>query len=234
MLKITGVKLEKVLDIDIYLFIKKGLRGAISYIAKKNSEANNKCLKDHDPTKPSGFIEYLDKNNLYGWAVSGYLPYGGFKWLKNVDNFGEKSPIGYILEVDLEYPDELLVLHNDNPLSPAIPYDMVSDYSKTIAGKYRIKVNDVRKLILNFCNKTNYVVHYRSLPLYLSLGMKLTKIHKVLKFKQSTWMKKYIDFNTEKRRNDANSFEKNFDDQFCLWKNNGSFTKKNQCQTSKQ
>ena len=79
MLKITGVKLEKVIDIDMYLFIKKGLWGGISYIAKKYSEANNKYLKDYDPTKLWGFIEYLNKNNLYGWAMSGYLPYGGFK-----------------------------------------------------------------------------------------------------------------------------------------------------------
>ena len=79
-------------------------------------------------------------NNLYGWAMSSYLPYSSFKWLKNTDNFGgnsisEKSPIGYILEVDLEYPDELHVLHNDYPLAPeklAIPYDMLSDYCKNV------------------------------------------------------------------------------------------------------
>ena len=132
-------------------------------------------------------------NNLYDWAMSCYLPYGGFSWLKNVDNFdvnsiSEKSPIGYILEVDLKYPDELHVLHNDYPLAPeklAIPYDMLSDYCKKIADEYRIKVGDVMKLIPNLGNKTNYVLHYRNLQLYLSLGMKLTKIHIVLKFKQS-------------------------------------------------
>ena len=147
-------------------------------------------------------------NNLYGWEMSGYLPYGGFKWLKIVDRFdvnsiSEKSPIGHFLEVDLEYPDELHVLHNDYPLSPeklAIPYDMLSDYFKKIADKCEIKVGYVKELIPNLGNKTNYMLHYRDLQLYLSLGMKLTKIHKVLKFKQSDWMKKYIDFNTEKKK----------------------------------
>ena len=87
---------------------------------------------------------------------------------------------------------------------------MLSDYCKKIADEYEIKVGDVKKLIPNLGNKTNYVVHYRNLQLYLSLGMKLTKIHRVLKFKQSDWMKKYIDFNTEQRMNAANSFEKDF------------------------
>ena len=218
MLKMTGVKLEKIVDIHMYLFIEKGLRGGISYIAKRYAKANNKYMNDYDPKKPSTFISYLDMNNLYGWAMSEYLPYEGFKWLKNVDEFdvmsiSEKSPIGYFLEVDLEYPDKLHVLHNDYPLAPeklAIPYEMLSDYCKKNAGKYEIKVGDVKKLIPNLGNKTNYVVHYRNLQLYLSLGMKLTKIHRVLKFKQSDWMKKYIDFNTEKRTNAANNFEKDF------------------------
>ena len=82
----------------------------------------------------------------------------------------------------------------------------LSDYCKKIADKYEIKVGDVMKLIPNLGDKTNYVLHYRNLQLYLSLGMKLTKIHKVLKFKQCDWMEKYIDFNTEKRRNAANRF----------------------------
>ena len=82
----------------------------------------------------------------------------------------------------------------------------LSDYCKKIADKYEIKVGDVMKLIPSLGDKTNYVLHYRNLQLYLSLGMKLTKIHKVLKFKQCDWMEKYIDFNTEKRRNAANRF----------------------------
>ena len=119
-LKMTGVKLEKIIDIGMYLFIEKGLRG-ISYIAKRYSKANNKYIKDYDPTKPSIYIQYLDMNNLHGWAMSIYLPYGGFKWLKYVDSFdvssvSENSSIGCILEIDLESPDELHVLRNDYPL----------------------------------------------------------------------------------------------------------------------
>ena len=94
-------------------------------------------------------------NNLYGWGMSGYLPYGGFKWLKNIDNFdvnsvSENGSTGYILEVDLEYLDKLHKLHNDCPLAPekrAIPYDMLSDYCKKIADKYGIKAGDVKNLI---------------------------------------------------------------------------------------
>ena len=119
----AGAKLEKTFDIDMYLFIEKGLRRGIFYSAKRYSEANNKYMKTYHPAKPSKYILYLDMNNLYGWAMSGYLPYGGFKWLKNVDGFdvnsvSEKSPIGYFLEVDLEYPDELHELHNDYLLAP--------------------------------------------------------------------------------------------------------------------
>ena len=138
MLKMTGVKLEKISDIDKYLFIEKGLRGGISYIAKRYAKANNKYMKDYDPKKPSKFITYLDMNNLYGWAMSGYLPYGEFKRLKNVDGFdvnsiSEKSSIGYILEVDLEH-----ILHNDYPSAPeklAVSYNMLSDHCKKFADK---------------------------------------------------------------------------------------------------
>ena len=97
----------------------------------------------------------------------------------DLNSISEKSPTGYILQVDLEYPDELHVLHNDYPLAP-----------EKRADEYEIKVGDVKKLIPNLGIKTNYVLHYKNLQLYLPLGMKLTKIHRVLKFKQSDWMKK--------------------------------------------
>ena len=172
----------------------------------------------YDPEKLLTFITYLDKNNLHGWSMSDYLPYGEFEWLKNVDKFdvnsiNEKGDIGYFLEVDLEYPDKLHELRNDYPLAPeklAITNDMLSKYCKKIADKYDIKVGDVKKLIRNLRNKTKYVLHYRNLQLYLSLEVKLVKIHRMLKFKQSNSMKKYIDFNTEKRKNAANGFEKIF------------------------
>ena len=84
MLKMTGVKLEKISDTDKYLFIEKGLRGGISYIAKRYAKANDKYMNDYDPKKPLTFITYLEMNNLYGRAMSEYLPYGRFKWLKNL------------------------------------------------------------------------------------------------------------------------------------------------------
>ena len=99
MLKMTDIELEKILDIGKYLFIEKGLRGEISYIAKRYAKANNKYVNDYDPKKPPTFISYLDMNNLCGCAMSEYLPFGRFKWLKNIDKFdiisiSEKSPIG--------------------------------------------------------------------------------------------------------------------------------------------
>ena len=123
MLKTTGVKLEKISDIDKYLFIEKRLNRRSSYIAKRYAKVNNKYMKDYDPKKPSIFIIYLDLSNLYSWAISEYLPYERFKWLKNVDGFdvmsiSKESKTGIIFEVDLEYPDELHESHNDYPLAP--------------------------------------------------------------------------------------------------------------------
>ena len=165
-------------------------------------------MSDYDPEKPSTFINYLDMNNLYGWSMSEYLPYRKCEWLENIDKYdvmsiNERNEVGYFMEVDLKYPDELHELHNDYPLAPeklAVTNDILSEYCNKIADEYDIKVGDVKKLILNLGNKTKYELHYRNLQLHLYLGMKLTKIHRVLKFKQSDWIKKYIDSNTEKRK----------------------------------
>ena len=118
----------------MYLFIEKGLRGVISYIAKRYSEANNKFMETTDPKKLSKYISHLDMNNLCGKRMTRYLPYG----------------------------------------------------------------NKINSKIANLGDKTNYIVHYINFQLYVLLGMKLTKIHRVLRFKQSDWMKIYIDFNTKK------------------------------------
>ena len=121
--------------------------------------------------------------------------------------------MGYILKVDLKYPAELHNFHTDYPLAPEnleINPDMLSKYCSDIANKYGIKVGGVNKLVLNLRYKNKYIVHYGNLQLYLSLRMKLIKIHRVLKFKQSNWLKEYIEFNTEKRKNAISNFEKNF------------------------
>ena len=119
--------------------------------------------------------------------MSQYLPYGGFKWLSQEEinrfdgnSIDENRFYGYILEVDLEYPDELHELHNDYSLDPEkleINNDMLSKYCRDIAKKYGVKVDGVNKLVPNLGNKSKYLVYYRNLQLYLSLGMKLTKIH---------------------------------------------------------
>ena len=157
------------------MFIEKGTRGGISYIAKRYAKANNKYMSDYDSNKQSTFMTYLDKNNLHGWAMGECLPYGEFEWLKNVDSFDvmsidKKSDVGYILEVDLKYPNKLHELHNDYPLAPeklTVTNDILSNYCKSIADKYDTKVGDIKKLILNLGNKNKYVLHYKNLQLYL-------------------------------------------------------------------
>ena len=132
----------------------------------------------------------------------------------------ENSFVGYILQVDLEYPSELHDLHNDYPLAPEkleISQNMLSKYCCNIGNEYGIKIGGVNKLVPDLSNKRKCVVHYRNFQLYLSLGMKLTKAHKILNFKPSDWFKNYIDFNTDKSKNSANSFEKDF---FILMNNN--------------
>ena len=126
-----------------------------------------------------------------------------------MNSVSENSSIGYILEVDLEYCSELHDKHNDYSLCPEkieISSDMLSKFCSDIADKHGIKVGGVKKLVPNLRDKVKYVVHYRNLQYYLSLGIKLIKIHRVLKFKQSNWLKEYIHFNTEKRINSKNAF----------------------------
>ena len=118
-----------------------------------------------------------------------------------------------ILEVDLEYPRELHDMHNDYPVCPEkvkVSNNMLSGYCKKIAEKYKISIGLVSKLIPMLRDKKEYVLHYRNLQLYLDLGLRIKKVHRVLKFNQSPWLKQYIDFNTEKRKHAKNSLKKDF------------------------
>ena len=207
-------------DIDMFQFIDKGMCGGVSYIANRYRKANNKYMKGYDEKAPSKYIMYLDANNLYGWEMSQYLPTANFKLMsdreiKQIDlgKYKADGKKGLILEVDLEYPQELHDLHNDYPVCPEkvkVSNNMLSGYCKKIAEKYKISVGLVSKLIPTLRDKKEYVLHYRNLQLYLDLGLKIKKIHRGLKFNQSPWLKQYIDFNTEKRKHAKNSFKKDF------------------------
>ena len=138
----------------------------------------------------------------------------GDKEIKKIDlgKYKEDGKKGLILEVDLEYPKKIHDLHNDYPVCPEkvkVSNDMLSGYCTMIAEKY-ISIGLVSKLIPTLRDKKEYVLHYRNLQLYLDLGLKVKKIHRVLKFDQSPWLKQYIHFNTEKRKHAKNSFEKDF------------------------
>ena len=218
MQKMTGVSLDLISDVDMQNFIEKGMRGGISTITHRYTVANNKYMKNYDPKVESSYIPYLDANNLYGWAMSQKLPSGDFRWIPcpdaiNLDSYDENSAKGLILEVDLEYPKELHHLHNDYPLAPEkieVKEEMLSDYSREILGREGMTISKVQKLIPNLRDKKEYVLHYRNLQLYLSLGLKLTKIHRALEFSQSNWLEPYIAFNTKKRAGAKNPFEKDF------------------------
>ncbi|XP_069364145.1 uncharacterized protein [Maniola hyperantus] len=197
MLKYTQIELELLTDYDKIAFIKTGIRGGISQCSNRYAKANNQFMEDYDKEKPKSYLTYLDANNLYGWAMSQYLPTGGFEWVNTETNFkvSDTSEIGYILEVDLEYPNELHDLHSDLPLCPE---------------NIRIGNSKDIKLVPNLNNKTKYKIHYRNLKQCLSMGIKLTKIHRILKFDQSPWLQRYIDLNTNMRTLATSDFEKDF------------------------
>ena len=165
-------------------------------------------------------ILYLDMNNLYECAMSQYLPISDFKWVKVINKIEQKlmrikkdSSTGYRLEVDLEYPEKLHVIHNDYPLASKkfnIPKEWLFDYCLKIANAHNITTGTVKRFVSNLMNKNSYVIHYRNLQQCLELGMKLKKIHRILKFKQGDWMKCYIDFNTQKRKGSTNESDKTF------------------------
>jgi len=216
-LKMSGVKLDLFTDPDMHLFIENNIRGGVSVVSNRYAKANNSYTEDGlDETQPSSYICYLDANNLYGYAMSQPLPTSNFRFMTddeihNLDimNIPDDNPTGYILEVDLEYPHNLHELHNDYPLAPekvTLTEEMLSPYSKSFPGKHVL----TEKLVPNLNDKSKYVTHYTNLKLYMRLGMKLKRVHRVLEFRQSPWMKPYIDFNTDKRRHATTDFERDF------------------------
>ena len=202
-LKMTNINLELLSDLNMLLMFEKGIRGGISMISNRYGKANNKYMgKNFNKNKLSKYLMYLDANNLYGRAMSEKLPTHGFKWLSSgemenlfnnqVVQVWEKTPC--ILEVDLEYPENLHDLHNDYPFCP-----------ERVECK-----NGVEKLIPNLRDKTKYVIHYKNLIQCLKAGLKLKKIHRGIKFIESEWMKPYIEMNANLRTKAKNNFEKDF------------------------
>ena len=168
--------------------------------------------------EPSNYQIYYDANNLYGWAMSQSLPECGFAWVdepESVDyiNVSEDAETGYILEVDLEYPAEIYDQHNDYPMAPekrTVRINDLSEYSQTLRKVLGLKGNPNEKLVPNLNKKEKYVVHYRNLQQYVSHGLKVIKVHRVIMFQQSKWLAEYIALNTEKRKAAKNPFKNDF------------------------
>ena len=204
-LKKTQIRSELLLDPDMLLMFERGIRGGITQSVNRCAKANNPYMgSEFIPDKPTRYLQYLDANNLYGWAMSQPLPTGGFKWVDVKPDKGEavqakirklmkcKSK-GYILEVDVHYPKELHDSHNDLPFMCE-----------------HLKINGVEKLIPNLYDKKRYVIHIRALDQALKHGLVLECIHRAIEFKQLVWMKEYINFNTKLRTAAKNDFEKDF------------------------
>ena len=177
MLKMTGIELQLLTDLDMHLFFEKQIRGGVSTAFHRFAKANNKYMKNFDPKKPSKFLMYFDANSLYATAMCEPLPVGEFKWmgkneLEKLEEFVERKGIGCVLEVDLEYPRELHDFHNDYPLATE-----------------SLEIGGVKKLIPNLRDKKSMVLHGKSLQLYLSQGMKLKKIHRGISFREEAFMK---------------------------------------------
>lgn len=203
MLKFTKVELDLLTDIDMLHFFKKGIRGGVSTCIDRKAVANNQFLPNYDPTQPKSFIAYLDATNLYGYSMIQYLPHSKFTWLSeneiqnfDVNEVSDNSDWGYVLEVDLHYPQELHDIHNDLPFCPE---SMVPPLSGS----------KLPKLIPNLNDKSKYVIHYRNLKQCISHGLIITSTYRILKFRQSPWLKPYVDFNTKLRNQARNKFEKN-------------------------
>jgi hypothetical protein len=221
-LKTTKVELELLTDPEMVLLFESGLRGGVTQCSKRYAKANNKYLENYDENDKNSYLLYVDCNSLYGYSMADYMPESEFKWLndeeiknfeRNIDMYLNSTDVGYVIECNLEYPERLHDFHSDFPLAPEkmkIPTKDLSEYQKNlleIMKDIKYKRVPTEKLMLTLYDKEKYIVHYQNLKLYLSLGMKLKKIHRILSFKQSKWLKTFIDLNTELRKNSTTEFE---------------------------
>ena len=198
-LKKTNFKLELLTNYDMLLMVEEEVRGGICHSIHRYAKANNKYMNNYNENEESSYIQYLDANNLYGWAMSQRLPVNNFKWIEDTSNINEKfmknyyenSGKGYILEVDFKYLKELHDSHSD-----------LSFLTK------KMKIDKCKKLVCNFHNKKKYVVHIKSLKQALNHGLKLKRVHRVIQFSQKAWLKPFIDVNTELRKLAKVDFEK--------------------------
>ena len=220
MLKMTGINLEYINDIEQYTFVEENLRGGVTTINHRLFTANNKYLDNYDPQEPSSFIIYIDANNLYGAGMMSKVPYGGFRWLETneIDNLDIKTinsdgEICFILEVDLDYPKHLHDNHSDYPLAvekKIITEDQISPVNQEFLKINKEKFRPSTKLVPDLHNKIKYVCSLRNLQLYLNKGLVLKKIHRVLVANQKNYMSSYIEFNSLKRQAAKTDFEKDF------------------------
>ena len=181
---------------------------------------NNKFLQTFDDFLPSSFGLMVDANNLYGGVMQQYtLPQNSFELdeditLDSILSTSEDSIFGYILEVDLDYPEELHNSHSDFPLAPnrgAIKLEWFGEYQEELREKLGMRlVSKTKKFLQTLFNNEHYTLHYITLKLYVSLGLKVKKIYRVLKFHQSRWLAPYIELNTKSRMEAKNKFDENF------------------------
>ena len=194
-LKKTKIRLELLLDPDMFLMFKRGIGGGITQSVHGWARANNPYMgSKFNLDETVNYLQYLNANNLYGWAMFQPLPTGGFKWVEvkseEISRLAKLKSKGYLLEVDVKYPKELHNSHNDLPFMCE-----------------RLKIAGVEKLVPNLYNN---VIHIRAMDQALKHGLVLEKIHQAIEFNQSPRMKGYIDFNTQLRTKATNDFEKDF------------------------
>ena len=221
LLKESQIRLELISDIDMYNWITASIRGGFSGILHREAVANNKYLNTYNDNIPDSYIMLYDVCNLYGFTMSSKpMPVDGFRWLTpeeidklDVMSLDSKGSQGYMLEVDLEYPDTLHELHRIFPLAPekrTVSSEDWSPWTKDLASRYKLPIKDgAPKLLLTLEDKHNYILNYILLKFYLSQGLILKKIHRVLTFRQEPWMRDFVLKNAEMRKEAVSTFDQN-------------------------